>query len=68
MNLRFLSINCRVLPRDKRNLELRPDIIKVMKDANIVALHETWLSKQNLNRINSLHDDFIGHGVVIIMF
>ena len=52
MNLRFISNKIRVLPRDKRNLDHKPDIIKVTKDANIVALQETWLSKQNLNHIN----------------
>ena len=67
MNLRFISNKIRVLPRDKRNLDHKPDIIKVTKDANIVALQETWLSKQNLNHINSLHDDLIGYGVAIIM-
>ena len=63
MDLRFISYNCRGLPRDKRSLGLRPDIIEVMKDSHIVALQETWLSKQNLNCINSLHDDFVGYGV-----
>ena len=63
MDLRFISYNCRGLPRDKRSLDLRPDIIKVMTDSHIVALQETWLSKQNLNCINSLHDDFVGFGV-----
>ena len=67
MDLRLISNNCRGLPGDKRSLDLRPDIIMVMKDAHIVALQETWLSKQNLNRINSLHNDFVGHGVAIIM-
>ena len=66
--LNFISINRRVLSRDKRNLYLSPDIIKVIKEGNIVALLETWLSKPNLNRIDSLHDDFIGHGVANIMF
>ena len=30
--------NCRFLPIDKRSLNFRPDIIKVMKDVHTVAL------------------------------
>ena len=41
---------------------LRPDISAIFNNAHIVALQETWFSKQDLKCINSLHDEFLGHG------
>ena len=66
MALRTITYNCRGLPKSKRSLNLRPDIIKVFNDADIVAFQETWYSKQDLSCINSLHDEFIGSGVAKI--
>ena len=63
MDLKFITYNCRGLPRDRNSLLLRPDIMSVMADAHIVAFQETWLSKQNLSCINSLHESFVGFGV-----
>ena len=63
MDLKFITYNCRGLPRDRNSLLLRPDIMSVFADAHIVAFQETWLSKQNLSCINSLHESFVGSGV-----
>ena len=63
MDLKFITYNCRGLPRDRNSLLLRPDIMSVLDDAHIVAFQETWLSKQNLSCINSLHESFVGSGV-----
>ena len=35
----------------------------LMKDVGIICLQETWLSKQELNCLNTLHTDFHGSGV-----
>ena len=63
MDLKFITYNCRGLPRDRNSLQLRPDIMSVFVDAHIIAFQETWLSKQNLSCINSLHESFVGSGV-----
>ena len=63
MYFKITSYNCRGIPKDKRRLALRPDIEKVLEEAHFVAFQETWLSKQDLNCINSLHDDYVGFGV-----
>ena len=63
MDLKFITYNCRGLPRDRNSLLLRPDIMSVFADAHMVAFQETWLSKQNLSCINSLHESFVGSGV-----
>ena len=63
MDLKFITYNCRGLPRDRNSLQLRPDIMSVLADAHIVAFQETWLSKQSLCCINSLHENFVGSGV-----
>ena len=62
MELRITTFNCRGLPKSKRNIDLRPDIVKVFNEAHIIAFQETWLSKQDLSCINSLHDEFVGSG------
>ena len=66
MDLKVSMYNCRGLPKSKQNLALRPDIIKVLGEANIVALQETWYSKQDLSCINSLHEGFVGTGAAKI--
>ena len=66
MALKVTSFNCRGLPKSKRNIALRPDIIEIFNDAHIVAFQETWYSKQDLGCINSIHDDFIGSGTAKI--
>ena len=66
MDLQFISYNCRGIPKDKTGLALRPDIINVLENCHIAAFQETWLSKQSLNCLNSLHDNFVGSGVAKI--
>ena len=62
MNIKVISYNCRGLPRSKIRLALRPDIGKVFDEAHIIAFQETWFSKQDLNCMNSLHDNYFGSG------
>ena len=61
--LDIVSYNCRGLPKSRQQLALRPDIVKLFKHYQIIAFQEIWYSKQNLNIINSLHNDFDGVGV-----
>ena len=64
--LKVCSYNCRGLPKDRNKLSLRPDITTMFEENHIVALQETWLSKQNLHMLNSLHSSFEGTGVAKI--
>ena len=63
MDLKVFTYNCRGLPKSKKRLSLRPDIGQIFDDAHIVAFQETWFSKQDLNCLNSLHDNYFGFGV-----
>ena len=40
-------------------------MVNIMKDqdVDIICLQETWLSKQELNCLNTLHTDFHGSGL-----
>ena len=64
--LNLSTYNCRGLPKDKKKMSLRPDILSLFSNNHIVALQETWYSKQNLNIINSLHPLFEGTGAAKI--
>ena len=66
MDLKVFTYNCRGLPKSKKRLSLRPDIGQIFDDAHIVAFQETWFSKQDLNCLNSLHDNYFGFGVAKI--
>ena len=59
--------NCRCLPKglpkDKKKLDLRPDIKHMFKDNEIICLQETWFAKQDLKHINNLNKRFQGVGV-----
>ena len=52
----------RGFPKSKERLTFRPDIVTLFDTNHIVAIQETWYSKQNLNIINGLHSDFDGCG------
>ena len=54
------------MPKDHKNLLLRPDILEVFGKSHVVALQETWYAKQNLQNLNTLHRDFIGMGAATI--
>ena len=62
MDIKIFSYNCRGLPKSKMRLALRPDIGKLFDEAHIIAFQETWFSKQDLNCLNSLHNDYFGFG------
>ena len=66
VELKVSSYNCRGLPKDPKQLLLRPDILELFGKSHVVALQETWYSKQTLQNLNSLHRDFIGTGVATI--
>lgn len=57
------SYNCRGLPKDKRNLHLRPDILSVFQSSDIVCLQETWFSKQDLGKLPNILDNYHAVGV-----
>ena len=57
------TYNCRGLPKDRTKLKYRPDIMNLFENNHIIAFQETWLSKQNLRILNSLHPSFDGLGV-----
>ena len=50
------------MPKDKKRLILRQDLCEILRDNHIIALQETWLSKQQLDILNSTHKNFIGAG------
>ena len=55
--------SCRGVPKDKKKLDLRPDIQHLFKDNEIICLQETWFAKQDLKYINNLNKPFQGVGV-----
>ena len=66
MGLKVASYNCRGLPKDKTQLQLRPDIMELFENNHIIAFQETHYSVQQLKGINSLHNGFVGFGVAKI--
>ena len=64
--LNICSYNSRGFPKSKERLSLRPDILTLFEANHIVAIQETWYTKQNLNIINGLHPDFNGCGAAQI--
>ena len=62
-SLLITTYNCRGLPKDRIKLKHRPDIMNLFENNHIIAFQETWLSKQNLRILNSLHSSFDGLGV-----
>ena len=57
-----ISYNCRNLPKNRKDLALRPDINILFDRCSILCLQEIWYTKQDLKQLNSLHNDFIGIG------
>ena len=64
--LKIASYNCRGLPKTRNKLMLRPDILTLFKENDIIGLQEIHFSKQDLNSLNSLHDSYVGTGVAKI--
>ena len=60
LKFNIVSYNCRGLPKDKKKLDLRPDIQHLFKDNEIICLQETWFAKQDLKYINNLNKPFQG--------
>ena len=63
MEIKVATYNCHGLPKDREKLLLRPDIIEVIKKNQIICLQETWFSKQDLESLNSLVENYHGFGV-----
>ena len=47
---------------------LRPDLIELFKNSDIICLQETWYFKQNLQALNNLHEDFYGFGKATVNY
>ena len=61
--LRISSYNCRGLPKSFTNFHLRPDLVDIFKNNDIICLQETWYAKQDLDDCNSLLPDFLAFSV-----
>ena len=57
------SYNCRGLPKSYINMHLRPDLINVFSNSDIVCLQETWYTKQDLEISNTIMPSFVSVGV-----
>ena len=57
--MKVITYNCQGV-----NLKQRPTLSALLndKDNDIICLQETWLTKQDLGRLNTLHSDFHGIG------
>ena len=57
--MRIISYNSRGI-----NTQLRPTLTSVLDDCNgdIICLQETWITKQDLGLLNTVHSDFHGTG------
>ena len=63
--VKVASYNCRGFPKTGTKLAVKPTINSLLQDKslNIICLQETFLSKQNLYCLNTIHSDFQGIGV-----
>ena len=63
MGFNLISYNCRNLPKNQKELLLRPDINVLLEKGSIICLQEIWYSQQELKYLNNLHKDFIANGI-----
>ena len=61
--LKLACYNSRGLPKSQNDTFLRPDLISVFSNHDIVCLQETWYAKQELHLANTLFPDFTATGV-----
>ena len=56
------------LPSSMQKLHHRPSMVNIMNEqyVDIICLQETWLSKQDLNCLNTLHTDCHRSGVATV--
>ena len=45
LKFNLVSYNCGGLPKDKKKLDLRPDVKHLFKYNEIICLQETWFAK-----------------------
>ena len=64
--LNIASYNCRGLPKTRNKLLLRPDILSIIEQNEIICFQETHYSKQNLKLLNGLYEGYIGIGAAKI--
>ena len=57
--LKVASYNCRKLPKNNTDLHLRPDIVHLFENYDVILFQETWLAKQELHLCNSLYNNFL---------
>ena len=64
-SLKAISYNCRGFPKSSAKIREKPTIGMLLQDksVDIIALQETFLSKQELGCLNMVHRDFQGIGV-----
>ena len=66
MSINITSYNCRGLPVDNYKTHYRLDLYEISNKNYIVCLQETWYSKQDLDCINGLYENFHGFGTSTI--
>ncbi len=62
-SIRISSYNSRGLPKNARDLQLRPDLVDIFNNCDILCLQESWYMKQDLGNLSSLYSNFLGYGV-----
>ena len=62
-SIKVASYNCRKLPKSNTALYLRPDIVHLFDNYEIILFQETWLAKQELHLCNGLHANFLACSV-----
>ena len=64
-SVKIVSYNCRGLPKTPAKLWQKPTVNLLLQDSeiDIICFQETFLSKQDLSCLNTLHSDFQGIGV-----
>ena len=63
--IKVVSYNCRGFPKTASKLGEKPSLNLLLNDKSndIICLQETFLSKQDLSCLNSIHKDYQGIGV-----
>ena len=60
------SYNCRGLPKNEGSLQLKCDILTLLKEQHVICLQETWYCKQENVLLNTVFDGFHGTGEAVI--
>ena len=62
--MKIVSYNCRGFPKTPAKLNLKPTVNSILNDesVDIICMQETFLSKQDLGCLNSIHNNYQGIG------